>query len=66
MLLDRMGLPAENGWYDDGGRVCIYYTVNEICSTSTTDAQAGQSSSPDTIKAPHSSQVSLTKKAAIL
>ncbi len=31
MLLDRMGLSAKNGWYDDGGRVYIYYTVDEIC-----------------------------------
>ena len=31
MLLDRMGLSAKNGWYDDAGRVYIYYTVEEIC-----------------------------------
>ena len=31
MLLDRMGLSAKNGWYDAGGRVYIYYTVEEIC-----------------------------------
>ncbi len=30
MLLDRMGLSAKNSWYDDFGRVCIYYTVDEI------------------------------------
>lgn len=31
MLLDRMGLSAKNNWYDDDGRVYIYYTVDEIC-----------------------------------
>ena len=30
LLLDRMGLSAQNGWYDDQGRVYIYYTVEEI------------------------------------
>ena len=30
MLLDRMSLSARNGWYDDQGRVYIYYTVDEI------------------------------------
>lgn len=30
LLLDRMGLSAQNGWYDDFGRVYIYYTVEEI------------------------------------
>ena len=31
ILLDRMGLSAKNNWYDDYGRVYIYYTVDEIC-----------------------------------
>lgn len=31
ILLDRMGLSAKNNWYDDSGRVYIYYTVDEIC-----------------------------------
>lgn len=30
MLLDRMGLSAKNGWYDEQGRVYIYYTLDEI------------------------------------
>lgn len=30
LLLDRVGLSAKNGWYDEQGRVYIYYTVNEI------------------------------------
>ena len=30
MMLDRMGLSARNGWYDDLDRVYIYYTVDEI------------------------------------
>lgn len=30
MLLDRMGLSVKNGWYDDLGRVYIYYTLEEI------------------------------------
>ena len=30
LLLDRMKLSAKNGWYDDFGRVYIYYTVKEI------------------------------------
>ena len=30
LLLDRMGLSAKNGWYDDLGRVYIYYTLEEI------------------------------------
>ena len=27
LLLDRMGLSARNGWYDDAGRVYIFYTL---------------------------------------
>jgi hypothetical protein len=30
LLLDRMGLSARNGWYDELGRVYIYYTAEEI------------------------------------
>ncbi len=30
MLLDRMELSRRNGWYDEQGRVYIYYTVEEI------------------------------------
>lgn len=30
LLLDRMGLSVKNGWYDDMGRVFIYYTLDEI------------------------------------
>ena len=30
LLLDRMGLSARNGWYDDDGRVYIFYTLDEI------------------------------------
>ena len=30
LLLDRMGLSAKNGWYDDMGRVFIYYTLAEL------------------------------------
>ena len=26
LMLDRMGLSAKHGWYDDLGRVYIYYT----------------------------------------
>ncbi len=31
MLLDRMGLSVKNGWFEEDGRVYIYYTVEEIC-----------------------------------
>ena len=30
LLLDRMGLSEQNGWYDENGRVYIYYTLREI------------------------------------
>ena len=30
MLLDRMELSRRNGWYDEQGRVFIYYTAEEI------------------------------------
>ena len=30
LLLDRMSLSAKNGWYDEAGRVYIYYTLDEI------------------------------------
>ena len=30
LMLDRMGLSAKNGWYDDLGRVYIYYTLDKI------------------------------------
>lgn len=30
LLLDRMGLSAKSGWYDETGRVYIYYTLEEI------------------------------------
>ena len=33
MMLDRMGLSAKNGWYDDLGRVYIYYPLEEIQKT---------------------------------
>jgi hypothetical protein len=33
MLLDRMSLSIKNEWYNDTGRVYIYYTVDEICSS---------------------------------
>lgn len=32
MMLDRMGLSTKNGWYEEDGRVFIYYTVDEICA----------------------------------
>ena len=35
MLLDRMGLSSKNDWYDDTGRVYIYYTLEEICADMT-------------------------------
>ena len=31
LLLDRMSLSERNNWYDQQGRVYIYYTVEEIC-----------------------------------
>lgn len=31
MLLDRMSLSIKNEWYDDTGRVYIYFTLDEIC-----------------------------------
>ena len=30
LLLDRMGLSLQNGWFDEQGRVYIYYTLDEI------------------------------------
>ena len=30
LLLDRMGLSAKHGWYDEKGRVFIYYTLDQI------------------------------------
>ena len=30
LLLDRMSMSAKNGWYDEQGRVYIYYTLDEI------------------------------------
>lgn len=33
IMLDRMGLSAQNDWHDDAGRVYIYYTVKEVCET---------------------------------
>ena len=30
LLLDRMSLSAKHGWYDEQGRVYIYYTLTEI------------------------------------
>ena len=35
MLLDRMSLSSKNDWYDDTGRVYIYYTLEEICADMT-------------------------------
>ena len=31
MMLDRMSLSVKNDWYDEDGRVYIYFTVEEIC-----------------------------------
>lgn len=33
LMLQRMSLSARNGWYDELGRVFVYYTVNEIRAT---------------------------------
>ena len=33
LMLDRMGLSARNGWYDEQGRVYIYFTAAEIRET---------------------------------
>ena len=30
LMLDRMGLSAKNGWYDEKGKVFIYYAMSEI------------------------------------
>lgn len=30
LMLDRMGLSAKHGWYDELGRVYIYYTLDEL------------------------------------
>ncbi len=30
LLMDHMSLSAKNGWYDEAGRVYIYYTLDEI------------------------------------
>lgn len=30
LLLDRMGLSAKNGWFDNQGRVYIYYPLDEV------------------------------------
>ena len=30
LMLDRMGLSAKHSWYDELGRVYIYYTLDEI------------------------------------
>jgi len=30
LLMDRMSLSTKNGWYDEAGRVYIYYTLDEI------------------------------------
>ncbi|MBO6302348.1 MAG: replication initiator protein A [Ruminiclostridium sp.] len=31
MMLDRMSLSVKNEWYDEDGRVYIYFTLEEIC-----------------------------------
>jgi len=33
MMLDRMGLSARNGWFDDFDRVYIYYTMTKSWRT---------------------------------
>ena len=30
LMLDRMGLSARNGWYDEKGRVYIFYSLEEV------------------------------------
>ena len=30
LMLDRMGLSAKNGWYDEKSKVFIYYAMSEI------------------------------------
>ena len=30
LMLDRMGISKKNGWFDENGRVYIYYPMNEI------------------------------------
>lgn len=31
LLFERMELSRKNGWYDDGGNVYIYFTLEEVC-----------------------------------
>ena len=45
MLLDRMSLSARNGWYDDTGRVYIYYSLDEICGDMSTAGQGHEAAS---------------------
>lgn len=33
LILDRMGLSLQNGWLDEGNRVYIYFTLDEIQKT---------------------------------
>lgn len=41
LMLDRMGLSAKNDWYDEQGRVFIYYTLEEIQAGPRQGHQAG-------------------------
>lgn len=41
LLLDRMGLSARNGWYDEKGRVYIFRKVRQVKRTGHTAAVCG-------------------------
>ena len=43
LMLDRMGLSAKHGWYDELGRVYIYYTLDEITNRPHVRTQQGGS-----------------------
>ena len=46
MLLDRMSLSIKNEWYDDTGRVYIYYTVDEMACLRTPGASQRRTFTP--------------------
>lgn len=35
MMIDRLVLSAKNGWKDEGGRIYIYFTIDDICENLT-------------------------------
>ena len=44
LMLDRMSLSAKNGWFDEEGRVYIYYSIEDVMESMNCSKNKGMKS----------------------